>query len=89
MSELLIPLQAAPALLAAAKLALPAMADQLEALLDIGCEQKRDGQPDRDTLDPDLEPEVQALEAAITATEAALSLAAPPRHLTPEGVSNG
>lgn len=73
MTPALQPAGAQPTLLAAAQLALPAMREQLDSLLEIGCEEARGGRPDRDTLDRDLEPEVRRLEAAIHATEAALS----------------
>ncbi|TMJ19001.1 MAG: hypothetical protein E6G92_04095 [Alphaproteobacteria bacterium] len=65
-----------PTLLAAARLALPAMQEQLVTILEIGCDEFCEGVPDRDALDPALEGEVRRLEAAIDATEAAIAVAA-------------
>lgn len=87
--EVSIPVRAAPTLLAAARLALPALQAQFETLLEVGCDPGAGGQPDRDTLDPNLESEVHQLETAIDAIEAAILLATAPKHLTVEDVQHG
>jgi hypothetical protein len=57
------------------------MRSQLRALLEVGCDEFVDGEPERDALDPALEGEVCALEAAIAAVEAAIEEAENPKDI--------
>lgn len=69
---------------AALQLALLAMECQRDALLEVGCI-VIDGAPDLSTLEPDLAPEIAALDASIAAGRAALGLPSLPKGAPSHG----